>query len=240
MPLFKNGESINIKAVVEHLNSYWGLAVTDINDRDTTSVFSIDGQMVAVAFMDAPIPGNDIADTAAYAYNWPDALDALKDYTGHAIVSVMGSGPKNTVERYKIMSKLLASILATTNAAGVYKGNQTLLIPREQYLEQVEDLKTDDIPVLLWVYIGVRKDATGNSVYTYGLKEFGKQEMEIVESKSDITEIAGFLSSITAYIIGSNVTLRNGETVGFSADQKIKITESKGKFLEGQTLKLAY
>ena len=64
--------------------------------------------------------------------------------------------------------------------------------------------------------------------------------MEIVESKSDITEIAGFLSSITAYIIGSNVTLRNGETVGFSADQKIKITESKGKFLEGQTLKLAY
>lgn len=239
MPLFKNGESINIKAVAEHLTNYWGLTITDFNDSDSTCVFSIEGEMAAVAFIDAPIPGSDISGTAEYAYNWPNAMEDLKDYTGHAIVSIMGNN-KNTLERYKLLSKLLGSILATSNAVGIYKGNQTLLIPRQQYLDQVEELKENMLPVLLWIYIGVRKEDAGNSVYTYGLKEFGKMEMEIVNSTSEIGNIADFLTTITSYVIGSDVAFRNGETVGFTADQKIKITESKGRFVEGQTLKLAF
>ena len=46
------------------------------------------------------------------------------------------------------------------------------------------------------------------------------------------------LLSILQYVLGSDVTLKDGETIGFSEDQKIKITESKAVYLEGNSLKL--
>jgi len=78
----------------------------------------------------------------------------------------------------------------------------------------------------------------GSSIYTFGLKDFGKMELEILDSAMDKMDLYDFLLSIVGYVVGEDVTLNDGETIGFSADQKIKITASKGQFLEGETLKL--
>ncbi|MFC5537704.1 DUF4261 domain-containing protein [Rhodocytophaga aerolata] len=47
-------------------------------------------------------------------------------------------------------------------------------------------------------------------------------------------------TSLVHYVISQDVSLQDGETIGLSAEQKLKIIQSKGKFLEGQTLKIAY
>jgi len=39
-------------------------------------------------------------------------------------------------------------------------------------------------------------------------------------------------------MINSNVNFKSGESLGYSAEQKTKITKSKGLFVEGQILKL--
>lgn len=62
--------------------------------------------------------------------------------------------------------------------------------------------------------------------------------MEILNSQIEIEELYGFISNIIAYVIDSNITFRSDETLGYTAEQKIKITSSQGKFVEGQTLKL--
>jgi len=54
----------------------------------------------------------------------------------------------------------------------------------------------------------------------------------------DSDDLYYFLLSILQYVLGSDVTLKDGETIGFSEDQKIKITESKAVYLEGNSLKL--
>ena len=46
--------------------------------------------------------------------------------------------------------------------------------------------------------------------------------------------------NLTHYVLTYNVTLNDGETIGMSAEQKLRISESKGKFLEGKTLKIEY
>ncbi len=237
MPMFNNGEQYNLNSVIENLKSFWGLNVTDVQGDDNTAVFGINGEMVAIAYMPAQIPSGDIEGTAQYAYNWQTALQDLKEHNGHAIVSMM-SGKRSAVERYQIFSKVLCAILSTSSAVGVYQGSQTLLIPREQYLDFVEDLKGDGAPIPLWIYIGLRGAQTGNSVYTYGLSWFGKQEIEVVDSKLKLEELYNFILNICAYVIVSDVTLRSGETLGYTNDQKIKITSSKGKFIEGESLKL--
>lgn len=237
MPMFNNGEQYSLNSVLENLRNFWGLTVADLHGDDTTAVFSINGEMVAIAYMPAQIPWGDIEGTAQYAYNWQTAIQDLKEHNGHAIVSMM-SGTKSPVERYRIFSKVLCAILSTSNAIGIYQGSQTLLIPKEQYLDFVGELKEDRVPIPLWVYIGLRGAQAGNSIYTYGMSGFGKQELEVVDSKLKLEELYSFIVNICAYVVGSDVTLRSGETLGYTNDQKIKITSSKGKFIEGESLKL--
>ena len=90
----------------------------------------------------------------------------------------------------------------------------------------------------MWIYIGLKKIETGNCAYTYGLKDFQKTEIEIVNSKLSLEELFDFLFNISSYIIENNITLKNGETIGLTADQKAPIKLSKGQFVEGQSLKL--
>ena len=92
MPLFNNNESYDIKKVIEHLKSSWGLNISEIGDINSeTAVFNINGQMVAIAAMPAPIPKEELEEVAPYNYSWQTALDDLKNHTNHAIVSVLNS-----------------------------------------------------------------------------------------------------------------------------------------------------
>jgi hypothetical protein len=54
-------------------------------------------------------------------------------------------------------------------------------------------------------------------------------------SRGDLHE---FILPVLNYILSFDVTLKNGETIGFSEEQKIKITESKAVYLDGNSLKL--
>ncbi|HKO80933.1 MAG TPA: DUF4261 domain-containing protein, partial [Chitinophagaceae bacterium] len=237
MPMFDNGEAYQLDDIINNLKFFWGLTITEIDGDNKTAVFKVDGEMVALGFMPVQIPWGDIEGAAQYAYNWENAKQELKDHNGHAIVSLM-TGNKTVLERFRILSKVLCAILSTSNAIGIYQGNQSLLIPRSQYLNNVDELKEDGTPVTLWVYFGLRKSDKGNSLYTYGLTEFGKQEIEIINSKSGLEELYDFAGNIVEYVVGSDVTFKSGETLGYTADQKIKITSSKGVFVHGQSLKL--
>jgi hypothetical protein len=237
MPMFHNNESYKLNDVVEHLKNYWGLSVSEINGDDQSAVFRIDGEMVALAYMPVQIPWGDIKNTAAYAYNWANAEKDLESHNAHALVSIM-AGSKPVLERFRILSKLLCSILMTSNSVGILQGGESLLLPRDQYLDFADDLKEGKVPVLLWVYIGLRKSEIGNSAYTYGLTNFNKLEMEVINSPLDLEELHSLMANIAAYVIGNGVTFSSGETLGYTEDQKIRISQSKGNFVEGQSLKL--
>lgn len=237
MPMFNDGEAYQLDNIITNLKSFWNLTITEIEGDNSTAVFKVDGEMIALAYMPVQIPWGDIEGTAQYAYNWQNSTQELKDHTGHAIVSVM-AGSKPAIERFRILSKVLCAILSTSNAIGIYQGNQSLLIPKSQYLDNLEMLKDDGTPVTLWIYFGLRKSDKGNSLYTYGLTEFGKQEIEIINSKLGLEELYDYVANIVAYVIDSDVSFKSGETLGYTAEQKIQITSSKGAFVDGQSLKL--
>ncbi len=237
MPLFTDGNRYNLDLIFKCLKDDWGLNVTDFDGNDETAVFKVDGEMVAITFMPIQIPLNDLENTAKFAYNWNNAIEELKNTDGHAIVSIM-SVTKSTKERYQILSKILCSILSTSESIGIYQGNQTLLIPKNQYLDYSQTIKDGGIPVPLWIYIGIRRPEQGNSIYTYGLKDFNKLEMEIVNSKLEIEELYNFILNITSYVIQNDIIFKSGETLGYTENQKIPIISSKGEFLEETTLKL--
>ncbi|KUF44338.1 hypothetical protein AS361_02830 [Myroides marinus] len=237
MPMFKNGDRYSIEQVIAHLKKQWGMKVDGDDYSDDTAILTIEGSMVAIAYMSAAIPREDIEATAKYTYSWSTAMEDLEGMTGHVIVSVMVSD-KSTYDRYMLMSKVLYSILATSNAVGVYQGGQTLLISREEYLSYEDRLMENDTPLTLWVYIGIRVGHEDTTLYTYGMEEFGFKELEIIQTRMATGEAFSFLCNVCCYVLESNVRFRDGETFGYTEEQRISITLSKGVNLNGETLKL--
>ena len=239
MVLLHDAQSYNLSNVLRDLQENYAIAMSETTGDDAVAVFDVDGQMVALSFLPVPVPNGDIEGSAQYAYNWETAVDDLKEHKGHIIVTIL-RGNGSPVKRFSVFTQVICSLLRTTNAIGVYKGNQSLLIPKEDYLEQAEALKDGSLPLNLWVYVGLRQVGGRSSGYTYGMKEFGKTEMEILNSTNGLGEIRGFLLSIAHYVLEYDVEFKDGETCGFSAEERIKITYSKGQFVEGRTFKLAY
>ena len=56
MPLFRGEEGYSLDAIVDDLKNYWKLDVKDVDGNDEVATFSIDGELVALAFMPAHVP----------------------------------------------------------------------------------------------------------------------------------------------------------------------------------------
>ena len=242
MPMFEQGQRYSIDALMEHLQQHWGYTLDkpEHDNTDQATVFSINGCTCIVAFIAAAIPAEDIEHCAQFAYSWQTVLEDIGTVDGHAIVSV-GAGDMDIVDRHLLFARILYSMMATPpSCVGIYQGNQTLLISRERYLGFYQEIQQADIAALIpfWVYIGWQVNEHGSSIYTYGLNDFGKQELEVVNSALELDELYPFLLNVCAYLIQADVELQDGETLGYSADQKIDIVASAGVFLEGETLKL--
>ena len=238
MPMFQGDSSYSADKVIQDLQSYWGLKVDEIEHSDTTISFNIDGEVIVIGLIPAPIPDEEFESMYSYSYLWKDAEKEVKKHTQHAIVSVLADNT-SAVERYSLLTKVNASILRTCETAiGVYQGESTLLLPKDLYLDVANFLLEDMLPIQLWVYIGIINGDEKTSVYTYGMKEFGKSEIEIIDAHMEGSEVYDFLLSILEYVLEQDVTLHHGETIGFTEEQKIKITESEAIYLDGTSLKL--
>jgi hypothetical protein len=239
MIMIEDENSFNFNSFLADFKDNYDEKIRKPTFTDSSAAFNIDGELVAIGHIPIPIPEGDIKTTAEYAYTWPTAAEELKSHKSHLIVTVAHGG-QDQVKRFRIFTQVLCALLRTTNAIGIYKGNQSLLIPKEDYLDEAALMSDDYLPLNLWIYFGLKVSGSNTSGYTYGLKEFNKPEMEIVNSAKNLEDIRGFLFNMAHYVLEYDVTFEDGQTCGLSADEIIPISFSKGIQTEGDTFKLAY
>lgn len=216
----------------------WGIELAD-NDSDDAMVCTLGDITVAAAFMPAPVPNGEAEHYAAANYMWPEAVDAAKNHKAQIIVSVIGK-EAGLIERGKLFTKIVASCLRQDGATAVYTDGAVF---HPGFYNDVASLmkKYDDaLPILDWVWFGVYRTAEHSGIYTYGMRKFGKEEMEVYADNADLNDMRDFLLNITAYVLDGDVTLNDGETLGFSAEQKLAITISDAIALDGKSIKIEY
>lgn len=122
---------------------------------------------------------------------------------------------------------------------GIYT-NETVY-PSDFYIGHAEMLEDGDLPTPIMMYLGLYRIESGTTGgYTYGLENFGYREIEIVDSEQTLGDLYEFLFCVSQYVLEFDVTLNDGETIGFSEEQKLPITLSKGVAVDGDTLKIKY
>jgi hypothetical protein len=241
MVLLKEVDKIDFKKISDQLKYKYDINITkeEVDSVRGVAVFKLNNSQIAIMLMDIPIPGDELEFPSQISYLWPEAKDLTPTHKGHIIISV-SSTTDNKLNMFKNFTKVASTVLTNTNSLGIYLGNQTLVLPTDFYVGGAKSMTDEELPLLNWIYFGLRKENGKNSGYTFGLKEFGYDELEILNSSNPIEEIQSMLFNISHYIIQGNVELNDGETIGLTEDQKIKIEKSQGVQVEGTTLKLLY
>lgn len=226
---------------VKDLKEDWNLDYDfEITQEDNTIIADYNGMIMTASLMPAPIPDNEAVEQAKTNYRWEKAVEAAEKHKAHLLVSVINHGDMDNIEGAKHYVKLLANATKQEGCLGINILG-TVIHPQMYYdFAKLYD-ENDDFPIENIVYIGLYGDENNTvSGYTYGLEQFGKKELEIIKSLEEAEEVYNFLASISDYITTSDVVLNDGETIGFSEEQKIQISVSKGIALDGETIKLGF
>lgn len=219
-----------------YLKEDWGIVPED-EVKDGALIFKADGMTVACSLMPNPVPDNEAEDNAKRNYLWKNGVEETAKHKAHVMLAVMDK--TNALEQALLLAKVASSMLKLKNAIGIYK-NSTVY-PKDFYVDFAETIKQDELPMPILIYVGmyITKDSLVCG-FTSGLRTLGCEEIEVVDSKAQPSEMYSFLLSIAEYVVSSGAELKDGETIGFSEDEKLPITVSDGVSVQGQTIKIGF
>ena len=232
--------------LIRDLREEWGIVDEepdegdeDVENSDDAVVMRVGGMMLIVTLFHGHIPDNEAEINAENNYMWPEAVEVTKAHKAHIMVAVLGEEEK-LLERGKLFTKAMAVCCKQKYATGVYTSG---VVFEPRFYEGLADMiKEDELPIFNWVWFGLYRSEGGLNGYTYGMDVFGKEEMEVLNTDAEPEDLRDFLASLASYVLACDVTLQDGETIGFSADDKHTITRSPGVSLpeEQMTLKISY
>ena len=228
---------------IRDMKEKWDIAVDEYDASeekdDDALVFEVGDMLAAVSLNHYPIPGGEAEANAENNYMWQDAVKAAKEHCAHLMVAVLGKEEK-VLEKGKLFTKLVSACCRQEYATGVYTSG---VVFEPRFYEGFADmLKEDELPIFNWIWFGLWRDENGMNGYTYGMDVFGKEEMEVLGTDAEPSDLRDFLASLASYVLACDVTLKDGETIGFAEDDKHTITRSPGVSLpeEQMTLKISW
>ena len=232
--------------LIRDLREEWGIVDEepdegdeDVENSDDAVVMRVGNMMLIVTLFHGHIPDNEAEINAENNYMWPEAVEVAKAHKAHIMVAVLGEEEK-LLERGKLFTKAMAVCCKQKYATGVYTSG---VVFEPRFYEGLADmLKEDELPIFNWVWFGLYRSEGGLNGYTYGMDVFGKEEMEVLNTDAEPEDLRDFLASLASYVLACDVTLKDGETIGFDADDKHTITRSSGVGLpeEQMTLKISW
>lgn len=206
------------------------------DDADSSNT----SELTFVALMDAPIPSDELDYPCNTALGWPRACAELGKSKAHLIVSVEG-GSHSAAERHPRATMLAQACLDATNGLGVYLGDADTVWSPVAFRTGALAMTPDDPPYVLWMGLKGSKDE-GNtvSVITSGLPSFGLMNVEVQRSHKNISDVFSFVGDIALYMLKSGDVIKDGDTIGSTAEEKIKVTHSPSITGSGETIFLAH
>ena len=228
---------------IRDMKEKWDIAVDEYDASeekdDDALVFEVGDMVAAVSLATYPIPNGEAELNAENNYMWEDAVKVAKEHCAHIMVAVLGK-EENLLEKGKLYTKVVAACCRQEYATGIYTSG---VVFEPRFYEGFADMMQDgELPIFNWIWFGLWRNENGMNGYTYGMDVFGKEEMEVLNTDAEPEELRDFLASLASYVLACDVTLQDGETIGFSADDKHTITRSPGVSLpeEQMTLKIGY
>jgi len=98
------------------------------------------------------------------------------------------------------------------------------------------------LPLYLWIDLRAGRTDSGKMAgFTRGLEALGHREFETEDSPEAPGELRERFIGLASYVLENGPVIQDGDTVGDSADHKIRVVHSPSAFgNEGQVMKLIH
>lgn len=235
----------SLEQLVSDLKEDWNIDIkkddkAEMDLENVTAVFSVDNMLATIGLIPAPVPDDEAVHNAETNFRWKEAVEVTKSHKAHLVVAVL-SQDKPMMEAGTLLVKLGEACLKQQHAIAINTAG-TVMEPNV-YKEYAKDAIADGMfPILDLIFFGIYSNDNGKTIsgYTFGLQNFNKDEIEVLDSQHSASEVFEFLIDIASYVVESDAILKDGETIGFSQEQKLPITKSKSRVLDFDTLKIGF
>ena len=223
--------------LISDLQAYWGIELPKEDTEDEDTIVNFDKCRIVISKFPAPVPNEEAEINAENNWMWEEAVEVTKTHKAHIVVAILGD-EEDLISRGLLYTKIMATCCKQKKAIGVFTSG--VVFEPSYYMKSAEMIRDGELPIFTWVWFGLYRTENGLSTYTYGMKDFGKLELEILDADEDAGKLLSFISAIASYILQDDVELKDGETIGLSEDDIHQITLSKGVALPEKTLKISY
>ena len=225
--------------LISDLKADWEIELSkgDTEDEDTIVTY-FDKCSIIITKFPAPVPNEEAEINAENNWMWEEAVEVTKTHKAHIVVAILGD-EEDVIVMGLLYTKIMATCCKQEKSIGVFTSG--VVFEPSYFMNAAEMIRDEVLPIFTWVWFGLYRTENGLSTYTYGMKAFGKLELEILDANEDAGELLSFISSIASYILQDDVEFKDGETIGLSDEDIHQITLSKGVALpEQDTLKITY
>lgn len=209
--------------------------------KENALSFDVGDSFVVYGLMPAPIPWTDLEWPCANSVLWPEATEKMREHKRHVIITAMGKG--SPLEQMKLLTQATVAFLDSCDGAvGVYLGNLSMVLAPKSYIDIACESLPDDIPLALWVNCIIESKDDGTSAgFTRGMAALDHKEFECTSCPEPAEELLGRMFGLAEYVIRQGDVIKNGDTIGQTAEEKIKITFQPSSYgQEGEVMRLEY
>ena len=224
--------------LISDLQADWGIELPKEDTEDEDTIVNFDKCRIVISKFPAPVPNEEAEINAENNWMWEEAVEITKTHKAHIVVAILGD-EEDLISRGLLYTKIMATCCKQEKAIGVFTSG--VVFEPSYYMNAAEMIRDGELPIFTWVWFGLYRTENGLSTYTYGMKAFGKYELEILDADEEVGKLLSFISAIASYILQDDVEFKDGETIGLSEEDIHQITLSKGVALpEQDTLKISY
>lgn len=192
-------------------------------EHSTTQLFTVDGEhRIRIALLSVPALPDLLALACGGNPLWPEALAVCHGHQAHLLVATESDGG-DPIDRHLMMTDLTAAIAETVAGVAIIWQLGATIQPRDRFSEMASSAKRNDLPLMLWIgFRFAQGDDGAVQIGTNGLKPFGVKEIEGASHHLKPMQMLEKVYDLAHYSLQGAV-LRDGETVGASAAERIRI-----------------
>lgn len=196
-----------------------------------THLVKVGQTILAIMYVDQPLPKDATERPLAYNQTWPDAKTQMQKHTAHVIAAVFksdkgfGAARQSAVDLTLLTAALIKSHPAL---AVIWTEGNTISAPATVF-EALKQISEQSFPLDFWLQVYPYRPPSipeGEKVIgfmTEGLIPFVGREIQFEPAPLSPQEIASRVLNIALYLLTQGPVLKDGETLGMSEAEKIHI-----------------
>lgn len=204
------------------------ISIAADEDNDTASkdvvLVTVEGIGTAfVALMPMPVPHGEADAAFPMSLSSFSENNRLQDHRAHLVVTLMPSEETGVIEGMMAFTSLLAAITDAAQAVGVYWGNARATHTREFFL--TISLEHDITPrIILWNGLSRAPEGSGKvSFLSHGMNQIALPDLYLICDARAGGEAMGRVFDLLAYIASRREAIPAGDTIGATAEEKIRV-----------------